>query len=164
MGSTEINGQDEGFTELHLLAAAKLRPIIIDGRQPKTWRPIPMPETEPIKDAATVAATSQLRVNQMRSLARSYDVEMNGPDGRPTNLRLLPQPLYRYTDSTPERDGAIFAFVFTAGTDPELLLRIESRQVDDKAVWCMQSPLHLAVPATPAQRDQNMGWEGVGNT
>jgi len=118
-----------------------------------------MPETEPIKDAATVAATSQLRVNQMRSLARSYDVEMNGPDGRPTNLRLLPQPLYRYTDSTPERDGAIFAFVFTAGADPELLLRIESRQVDDKAVWCMQS-LHFTWRSLQLLRNGTKIWEG----
>jgi len=82
IGSTEINGKDEGFSELHLLAPNKLRPITIDGRRPKTWRPIPMPETEPIKDAAAVAASAQLRINQMRTLARSYAVEMNGPDGR----------------------------------------------------------------------------------
>jgi len=159
IGSTEINGKDEGFSELHLLAPNKLRPITIDGRRPKTWRPIPMPETEPIKDAAAVAASAQLRINQMRTLARSYAVEMNGPDGRPTLLRLLPQPLYRYAESTPDRDGALFAFVFTAGTDPELLLRIESRQVEGKAVWCMQ-PLRFTWRSLQLLHNGDKVWEG----
>ena len=38
------------------------------------------------------------------------------------NRRLLPQPLYRYESTDPDVvDGALFAFVTSAGTDPEVL-------------------------------------------
>jgi hypothetical protein len=44
-------------------------------------------------------------------------------------LRLLPQPLYRYKSTDPDvLDGALFAFVTSAGTDPEALLVIEARK------------------------------------
>ena len=40
-------------------------------------------------------------------------------------LRLLATPLYRYRDTSPEgSDGALFAFV--QGTDPEVLLLVET--------------------------------------
>ena len=43
-------------------------------------------------------------------------------------MRLLPQPLYRYESTDPEViDGAVFSFVTSAGTDPEILLVIEAR-------------------------------------
>ena len=44
-------------------------------------------------------------------------------------LRLLPQPLYRYESTDPDvLDGAVFAFVTSAGTDPEALLVLEARK------------------------------------
>ena len=44
-------------------------------------------------------------------------------------LRLLPQPLYRYESTDPEvLDGAVFAFVTSAGTDPEVILVLEARK------------------------------------
>ena len=53
-------------------------------------------------------------------------------------LRLLPQPLYRYKSTDPDvLDGAVFAFVTSAGTDPEALLVLEARKPADKdrPVW-----------------------------
>jgi len=85
---------------------------------------------------------------------------MNDPSGSLAQLRLLPQPLYRYEDPSIDRDGGIFAFVWTAGTDPELLLRIESRQVDDQAVWCMQ-PLRFTWRALKLLRNGELAWEGL---
>ena len=53
-------------------------------------------------------------------------------------MRLLTQPIYRYeiTDAkSPIVDGAVFAFVWTAGTDPEALVVIESRRTDKGVAW-----------------------------
>jgi hypothetical protein len=53
-------------------------------------------------------------------------------------MRLLPQPIYRYeiSDEDPTLvDGAVFAFVWTAGTDPEALLVIEARRTDQGIRW-----------------------------
>jgi hypothetical protein len=53
-------------------------------------------------------------------------------------LRLLPQPLYRYESADPDiLDGAVFAFVTSAGTDPEALLVLEARKPSGKdlPVW-----------------------------
>ncbi len=49
-------------------------------------------------------------------------------------LRLLPQPLYRFgSDKGKPIDGALFAFV--QSTDPELLLLLEVRQEGDQRKW-----------------------------
>ena len=53
-------------------------------------------------------------------------------------LRLLPQPLYRYelTDKdSPVVDGAVFVYVWTMGTDPEVLLVIEARRTESGVRW-----------------------------
>jgi hypothetical protein len=159
IGSIEINRKDEGFCELHLLSSNKLQPFTVSGDVPKLWNPVPMEETAPIDTAPVVAASAPLRLSQMRTLARFFSVEMNAPDGKPAELRLLPQPLYRYENPTVDRDGAIFAFVWTAGTDPELLLRIESRLVDGKPTWCMQ-PLRFTWRSLTLLKSGAMIWEG----
>ena len=51
-------------------------------------------------------------------------------------MRLLPTPLYRYPAAkSGVIDGALFTFVTTAGTDPEVLLLIEAKVADGKASW-----------------------------
>ena len=51
-------------------------------------------------------------------------------------LRLLPTPLYRYpTAKTGVIDGALFALMSTAGTDPEVLLLIEAHEDEGKTRW-----------------------------
>jgi hypothetical protein len=52
------------------------------------------------------------------------------------DLRLLPQPLYRY--EKPEGDvvdGTLFAFVTSAGTDPEVVLALEARKAGESLAW-----------------------------
>ena len=49
-------------------------------------------------------------------------------------LRLLPQPLYRFESTSPDSlDGALFTFV--TGTDPELMLMIEMRPTKEGPAW-----------------------------
>ncbi|TXT19273.1 MAG: hypothetical protein FD138_4360, partial [Planctomycetota bacterium] len=48
----------------------------------------------------------------------------------------LAQPLYRYEPKSADLlDGAVFAFVSSAGTDPEIILPIEARKIDERWKW-----------------------------
>ena len=80
----------------------------------------------PLADTPAPAATKTQRLTQMRTLARRFSATChNSRTDEPTELRLLPQPIYRFED---ERagilDGALFAFVVS--NDPELLLLLEA--------------------------------------
>jgi hypothetical protein len=74
----------------------------------------------------------------MRALAREFSATTRDASDNRYTLRLLPQPLYRYESTDPEvLDGALFAFVTSAGTDPEALFVIEARKPEGGAtpVW-----------------------------
>jgi hypothetical protein len=83
----------------------------------------------PLAGAAQPAATGPQRVAQMRALAREFSAETRDDHDKHWELRLLPQPLFRYESTDPlVTDGALFAFVTSAGTDPEAILVIEARK------------------------------------
>jgi hypothetical protein len=70
----------------------------------------------------------------MRNLAREFRVEIDEQAGVTAQLRLLTQPLLRYEPTSGiAKDGAIFAF--NAGTDPDALLLLEAREVDNRLRW-----------------------------
>lgn len=80
------------------------------------------------------AARAARRLVQMRALARQFEVRLSDDRDHSEVLRLLPQPLHRYTPAGSRgEDGAIFAFV--TATDPEALLLIESQATDDGLTW-----------------------------
>jgi hypothetical protein len=88
---------------------------------------------QPVPNAAGPAETAALRLRQMRSLATEFKAFFDLPDNR-SELRLLPQPLYRYENTGPDLvDGALFAFV--QATDPEVLLLLEARMQGDRLQW-----------------------------
>ena len=76
------------------------------------------------------------RLRQIRALAREFSAGSVSPyaDKGRWELRMLPQPLYRQEAAKEGAavgealDGALFAFVSDAGTDPELLLVIEAHR------------------------------------
>ncbi|WLD12057.1 hypothetical protein [Planctellipticum variicoloris] len=79
---------------------------------------------KPLPGAPVPAKTPQLRLIQMRSLANRF-ASSEVVRKEKCELRLLPQPVDRYTPAEAERaDGAIFFFTF--GTNPEVVLLIES--------------------------------------
>jgi hypothetical protein len=96
-------------------------------------------ELQPLRDAPAPADSDQGRLVQMRQLARRFSGFQKEPEpstrGR-MELRLLPRPIHRYSD--PEsglEDAAMFGLAF--GTNPEVLLLIESRrQGESAATWC----------------------------
>jgi hypothetical protein len=80
---------------------------------------------QPLPDAPPPAATARTRLVQMRRLGEQFAVRTEPRDEQPSELRLLPQPIYRYGDDADELlDGALFVFAET--TDPEALLLLET--------------------------------------
>jgi hypothetical protein len=79
----------------------------------------------------------------MKAIARNFSstfLRMVDRDEKSRiELRLLPQPLYRYErdvtadDKTGLLDGALFAFA--QGTDPQSLLLLEARRNGSKSEW-----------------------------
>ena len=102
------------------------------------WHPRDEWKWHPLPGAAAPAATPTQRLVQLKGLAGEFAVELldtrNVPRGEDQTPRLLPRPLYRY-DAGQARalDGALFAFVL--GTDPELLLLIETDTAAAKPEW-----------------------------
>jgi hypothetical protein len=120
------------FRELHLLGSP-VQPVDFgDGK--RTWQPRDGIELADVEGAPAPADSERQRLTQMRNLAREFTGWMQ-QDGDVTELRLLPQPIFRY--ESPEQgvqDGAIFAMVWK-GTDPDVLLLLESREVEGKPRW-----------------------------
>jgi hypothetical protein len=75
-------------------------------------------------------ANATRRLAQMRDLARRFQASSH-KSNTSSELRLLPQPLYRYSDKTAGIvDGALFAFV--EGNDPEVFLVLEGSAKEDR--------------------------------
>jgi hypothetical protein len=60
---------------------------------------------------------------QMKSLLSRFHAEED-INGDQTQLRLLPRPVYRYRAPNGIEDGALFLFSF--GTNPEVIVQIEA--------------------------------------
>jgi hypothetical protein len=83
-----------------------------------------------LSGAPVPAGKPALRLPQMRALAADFSVvDYFGANQTKQELRLLPQPVYRYAEEGKIVDGA--CFVFALGTDPECCLLLEAYR-DDK--------------------------------
>jgi hypothetical protein len=136
--------------EFHSLSLSVLD-VSRSGTHRTAWTPTgPGIALKAIADAPAPAATAPQRLSQMRSLTRDFSASTRNHADRRLELRLLPQPLYRYQSTDPEvLDGALFAFV--TATDPEALIVIEARKPPsaDGPVWhyaaCRLTDLGLVV-------------------
>jgi hypothetical protein len=101
------------------------------------WEPKSGLDRKVLDDASTPAAARRARLVQMRSLALEFGGYEIGQEGERWELRLLPTPLYRYAEAKAGViDGALFAFVSNAGTDPEVLLLVEViEEADGTMQW-----------------------------
>jgi hypothetical protein len=77
--------------------------------------------------------TRPARLVQMRELARRLSASITTKEEK-NELRLMPQPLYRYPENV---DGAVDGslFVFALATDPELIVLIKQPADADDPVW-----------------------------
>jgi hypothetical protein len=93
-------------------------------------------EFQPLPGAPAPAATSVARKRQIRELARQFSARLliDPRVDKTAAMRLLPTPLYEYTDpETRLALGAVFGFEAN-GTNPDLLMLIEARG-DEKPAW-----------------------------
>jgi hypothetical protein len=119
--------------ELHALDSEKLL-VKHDGYN--QWKPQAGLARAELPDAGTPVETRGGRLLQMRRLIREFTGYSVDRDGKRWELRLLPTPLYRYpTAKSGVVDGALFALMSSAGTDPEVLLLIEAKEVEGKLHW-----------------------------
>lgn len=111
--------------EFHSLSPAVLAPEHPGKEQ---WQPQAPGVGWKAIDAPEPAGTPAGRRAQLNAIAREFSAEshLGGP---PVRLRLLPRPLYRY--ETKDADGALYAYVTDAGTDPEILLLVEAHKDGD---------------------------------
>lgn len=125
--------------EYHSLAGGPLTATYL-GRQ--VWAPrTPGITWQPLPDAPPVPPTARGRLSQMKSLARGFSATLERTSGEKDELRLLSQPLLRYESGDKKVDGALFSF--SIGTDPEVILLLES-QLDGKAAWqCAFARFHF---------------------
>lgn len=100
------------------------------------WRPQAPVTLFRLPDAAAPDASAPRRLSQMRRLAREFAAHSVDRREERWQLRLLTQPLFRYQpDAGDVVDGALFAFVTTAGTDPEIMLALEARREGERLAW-----------------------------
>jgi hypothetical protein len=131
--SPAADGKISVAHELHSLAPTLLTSNRT-GSHP--WKPSAGVQRQLLADAPVPAATESGRLRQMRSICRDFAASTVSSSDERTELRLLPQPLYRYESTDPEMvDGALFAFVCSVGTDPEVFLVLEARETKEGKRW-----------------------------
>lgn len=114
--------------EFHTLSAKRLWPEKPALSQ-YGWEPQAGLAMQPVPEAPAVAEAPAGRLVQMRDIARAFSGETHSMDQQRWELRLLPQPALRYQPTRADVvDGALFLFVSTAGTDPEVILPVEARK------------------------------------
>jgi hypothetical protein len=120
--------------ELHSLSTEVLA---VDRDSPNSWVPkAPGIDPKPVPGAPAPASSAAARGVQLRAIAREFAGRSLSDREVSWELRLLPQPLYRY--ESPElgvADGALFALVSSAGTDPEIILVLEDRRTPEGPRW-----------------------------
>jgi len=120
------------FQEFHLLSEDPIAPTDMQGQF--RWAPKDGLKLRPLEGAPEPAEAPALRLAQMRELMADFSADMQAEST--WELRLLRQPLLRYQPKEgPVVDGALFTYVWTKGTDPELVLLLECRKTKDGRKW-----------------------------
>ncbi len=120
--------------EFHALDREKLlvsRPNVLNE-----WKPQTGLERKEIPDAGTPATSPGERLVQTRKLAQEFTAYETDSEGKRCDLRLIPAPRFRYpVAKNGVVDGALFTFLSTEGTDPEVWLLVEAREKYGKIRW-----------------------------
>jgi hypothetical protein len=143
------------FHEFHILAPQPIAAVTLhSGRK---WAPREGLDRQRVSGAPAPAETAAGRLSQMRRIIRDFSAHMQA-DGV-WQLRLLPQPIHRYgSEKAGVIDGALFAYVWTRGTDPELVVMLEcSRTSKGEAAWHW-APVRFSTRSVWMVRDDKEVW------
>ena len=112
--------------EFHALSADRIYPDCRDDDS-SAWEPTTGIALTALKGGPVADKSPSRRLLQMRTIARQFSGHTIDWRKQRWELRLLPQPLYRYQKPSGDViDGALLALVTDAGTDPEVLLLLEA--------------------------------------
>ena len=160
------NGFPEAVTAIHDSKTGRLwveflslstSPLTATRLGQKHWHPTKSGlEFKPIEDAPIPEKNAPQRMAQMRVLLPAFSASISDQDSARQELRLLSRPALRYAQlDRGILDGAIF--VFARSTNPEMLLILEARIVDDKPRW-MYSPARFTGRKAEMQYRDNPIW------
>jgi hypothetical protein len=111
-----------------------LRGLSVVAPKGRRWEPKALEALRVLPDAPPPAETAAQRQIQIKQLVRDFTAHLDERGGR-WELRLLPQPLYKYEGQDPDvLGGALFAFVGYI-TDPEIILLVEARRTPQGPKW-----------------------------
>jgi hypothetical protein len=146
---------------MHEFQSLSESPFTVDWRGRTIWAPRKaglLFHVEPDRPPPDSSAVRRLR--QMRAVAESFtaSVEFQYDQDSHYELRLLSRPLHRYGSPEGEvRDGTLWAFV--QGTNPEVLLLVESRPAPDRTLrWNCAFAAMTSYPAQ-ARRGGTTVWK-----
>jgi hypothetical protein len=129
--SSPTKPQRTAIHEFHTLATEPLGPTEMAAKY--TWAPKAGVEFKKLDGVP--AATAAGRLPQMRALSRDLHAFMEAEGGK-WELRLLPQPILRYQPTPGDViDGTLFTWVWTRGTDPEVVVAIECHRTPQGLEW-----------------------------
>jgi hypothetical protein len=121
--------------EFHEFQSLTVGGLIASSEGQERWTPTkPGIERKPSPIAQRPAVSAAARLKEMRAFAGEYKATVMTSEKDQQELRLLPQPVYRYgrADGTVV-DGAIFAYC--KGTNPEILLLVEAVRNGKELDW-----------------------------
>jgi hypothetical protein len=145
------------FQEFHLLSEDPIAPADMQGEF--RWAPQEGLALRPLPGAPQPAETPVLRLAQMRRLMAEFSAHMQADST--WELRLLSQPLLRYQPKEgPVVDGALFTYVWTKGTDPELILMLECRKTKEGLAW-FYAPVRFTNREVWLHHRDNEVWRGA---
>jgi hypothetical protein len=126
-----------------------------------TWTTKTGCKRQPVPDAPPVAETAVGRIQQMRTICRNFSAHSTGANGDRTELRLLPQPVYRFESTDPNViDGGLFAFVCSIGTDPEVFLQLQANKSDGEPRWTYSLGRFSHMDLSVSYRDKEV-WQAL---
>jgi len=122
---------------VHALSLTSTSKVSLKTPAATRWTPDEIQiQPQKIPEAEPPAAREAQRLRQLKDLARRFTAhEFWDPDNSRFELRLLVQPVHRYSDpKSGLQDGAVF--VVAHGTNPEVLLLIEALgKSSEEARW-----------------------------
>jgi hypothetical protein len=137
---------------VHSLHSLSLEPITATRRGSVFWSPqSPGIEQILVPDAPEPVASSQLRLTQMRNMAREFSALTMPPGQRDRRLEIRPQPVYRFENPTVERDGAFF--IWLDDSDPELVTLLETRATSAGPKWHVSFARFAGTPVMALHKD-----------
>jgi hypothetical protein len=139
LAMVELYEPASGDSWVHAATLTSTEKISLKTTAAAKWQPADIQlRPQAIPDAAAPAAKEGQRLRQIKDLARRFEAhEFWDPDNSRFELRLLVQPVLRYSDAKASlQDGAVF--VMAHGTNPEALLLIEAvgKSVEESRWHC----------------------------